>query len=175
MRREGKRRSPDPHPTAEGSAAGTAGRWPRLAGPVIRGYDTFVRGLDGIRTPAHPLPLLAWTVGIWLVPALAAWATIRALDLALPLLAEFTVLAFVRLGVSIPSAPGYIGVFHYAAVLAVEMFGVPRPAGLGFALVFHASQVIPVALVGWFFMREDLSLREARQAPPDVGDVSQAS
>ncbi|MBI4629964.1 MAG: flippase-like domain-containing protein, partial [Candidatus Rokubacteria bacterium] len=73
-------------------------------------------------------------------------------------------------GVSIPSAPGYVGVFHYAAVLAVEIFDVPRAAGLGYALLFHASQVIPITLVGWLFLlREHLSLGEAARAQP-AGD-----
>lgn len=147
--------------------AGLTRRWPRLAARASRGYDTFVAGLGGIRTPTHLVPLAVWTVLVWVVPAAAAWIMLRAVDLTLPFSAGWAVLAFVGLGVSIPSAPGYVGVFHYAAVLAVEMFGVPRAAALGYALVFHASQVLPVTLVGWLFLvREQLTLREATRARP---------
>jgi uncharacterized protein (TIRG00374 family) len=140
--------------------------WPALGQRAEKVFETFVHGLDGIRTPAHLLPLLAWTVAVWVVPAMAAWTALRAVHLDLPLLAGWTVLAFVGLGVSIPSAPGYVGVFHYAAVLAVEMFGVPRAAGLGFALLFHACQIVPVTLTGWLFLlREHVSLTEAARAP----------
>lgn len=143
------------------------GRWPALAGRVAHGFETFVNGLDGIRSPSHLGPLLAWTVAVWLVAALAAWAALRAVRLDLPLVAGWAVLAFVGLGISIPSAPGYVGVFHYAAVLAVEMFGVPRTAGLGFALVFHATQVVPVTLAGWvYLLREHVSLGEASRVRP---------
>jgi uncharacterized protein (TIRG00374 family) len=139
--------------------------WPALAQRAERGYETFVHGLDGIRTPGHLLPLLLWTIAVWVVPAMAAWTALRAVHLDLPLLAGWTVVAFVGLGVSIPSAPGYVGVFHYAAVLAVEMFGVPRAAGLGFALIFHACQIIPVTVTGWLYLlREHVSLTEAARA-----------
>lgn len=145
-------------------------RWPRLAGRVQRGIATFVRGLDGVRTPGHAVPLVLWTVAVWFAPALAAWTMFRALHLDLPVLAGWAVLAFVGLGVSVPSAPGYIGVFHYAAVLALDIFGVPRAAGVGYAILFHATQMIPVTLVGWIFLlREHVSLGEAAHARP-AGD-----
>ena len=137
-------------------------RWPRLQERSLGILGTFVLGLDGIRTPAHIAPLVLWTVIVWTIPALAGWTALKALDLHLPFLAGWTVLAFVGLGVSIPSAPGYVGVFHAAAALAVGIFGVAQPAAVGFALIFHAAQYIPVTLVGWLYLlREHLSLGEA--------------
>ena len=144
-------------------------RWPKLQQRALTAFETFVHGLDGIRTPAHVLPLLAWTIAVWLAPALAAWMVLFALDLHLPFAAPWAVLAFVGLGVSIPSAPGYVGVFHAAAVLAVGLFGVPRSAAVGYALLFHATQILPVTLVGWLYLlREQMSLGEATRARPGV-------
>ena len=149
-------------------------RWPRLEARVLGILATFVRGLQGIRTPAHSLPLLVWTVIVWTIPALAAWTALQALDLDLPFLAGWTVLGFVGLGVAIPSAPGYVGVFHAAAALAVGIFGVSQPAAVGFALVFHAAQYVPITLAGWLYLlREHLSLGEAtgaRASQPPVID-----
>lgn len=142
-----------------------AGRWPSLAKRAERGFETFVRGLDGIRTGSHALPLLLWTVGVWVVPAAQAYTMLRALHMDLPWIAGWVVLAFVGLSVSIPSAPGYIGVFHYAAVLAMGIFDVPRPTAVGYALLLHASQIVPITLVGWLFLlREHMSLGEAARA-----------
>jgi glycosyltransferase 2 family protein len=146
-----------------------SGRWPKLQRRALAAFETFVHGLDGIRTPSHILPLLGWTVGVWLVPALAAWTVLFALNLHLPFVAAWAVLAFVGLGISIPSAPGYVGVFHAAAVLAVGLFGVSRSDGFGYALLFHASQILPITLLGWLFMlREHMSLGEATHARPGV-------
>jgi glycosyltransferase 2 family protein len=100
------------------------------------------------------------------LPALAAWTTLRAVGLHLPWLAGWVVLAFVGLGISIPSAPGYVGVYHLAATKAVELFGVDPAAGVAFAIVMHASQYLIVTLVGWaYLVREGMTLGEARHAP----------
>jgi len=140
-------------------------RWPAMQRRALSVFETFVHGLDGIRTPSHALPLIAWTIAVWLTPALAAWTMLLALDLRLPFIAGWAVLAFVGLGVSIPSAPGYVGVFHAAAVLAVGLFGVSQSAGVGYALLFHASQILPVTLLGWLYLvREQVSLGEATRA-----------
>jgi uncharacterized protein (TIRG00374 family) len=141
-------------------------RWPALARRAGGAFDTFVRGLDGVRAPAHALPLALWTAIVWIAPALAAWATLRAVHLELPWLAGWTVLVFVGLGISIPSAPGYVGVFHYAATLATSIFGVAPTAAVGYALLYHASQYVPVTLLGWLFLvREQVTLDEATHAP----------
>lgn len=143
------------------------GRWPTLERRLHRAFETFVTGLDGVRTPGHVLPLVLWSVIVWVMPALSMWAMLVAMNLHLPWVAGWTVLAFVGLGVSIPSAPGYVGVYHAAAALAVGLFGVPRAAAVGYALVLHASQIVPITLIGWLYLlREHVSLGEATHAPP---------
>ena len=92
---------------------------------------------------------------------------LRALGLHLPFVAAWAVLAFVGLGVSIPSAPGYVGVFHAAAALALGLFGVSQAASVGYALLFHAAQIVPITLIGWvYLLREQMSLGEATHARP---------
>jgi len=140
-------------------------RWPALQARTTAVLDTVLRGLEGVRTPAHVVPLLAWTVVVWLLPALGAWTLLRAVHLDLPLLAGWTVLTFVGFGISVPAAPGYIGVWHAAAVLALSMFGVSQAAALGYAILYHASQFVPITLVGWFFLvREHMTLGEVTRA-----------
>jgi uncharacterized membrane protein YbhN (UPF0104 family) len=119
-------------------------------------------GRAGVRTRAHALPLAGWTVFVWVLGAFGAWFLLRAVHLDLTLTAGWTVLAFVGFGISIPSAPGYVGVWHAAAVLALAIFGVGQAAALGYAVLYHASQFVPVTLIGWIFLlREHVSLGEA--------------
>jgi uncharacterized protein (TIRG00374 family) len=159
-------------------AAACTRRWPRVQRHTLAVVETSLRGLEGVRTLAHALPLVLWTPVIWLCPAAAAWAALRAVNLDLPWVAGVTVLAFVGLGVSVPSAPGYVGVFHAAAVLALAVFGVSSSEALGYAIVFHASQLVPITLVGWVaLVREHVSLGEATRARVafDVGGSAAAS
>jgi glycosyltransferase 2 family protein len=147
--------------------AGVSRRWPRLEAPAARVVDIVLRGLDGVRTRAHLGPLAAWTVLVWTLPALGAWVLFRAVHLELPVLAGWTVLTFVGFGISIPSAPGYVGVWHAASVLALSMFGVSQATALGYALLYHASQFVPITLIGWLFLlREQVSLGEAVRRRP---------
>jgi len=141
-------------------------RWPRLATRAERGLDMVQLGLAGVRARAHLGPLAAWTVIVWVLGALGAWALLRAVHLDLGLIAGWTVLAFVGFGISIPSAPGYVGVWHAAAVLALAIFGVSQPVAVGYAVLYHASQFVPITLLGWLFLlREHVSLGEVTRAP----------
>ena len=139
--------------------------WPWLAHRAERGLDMVLRGLAGIRTRRHLIPIVAWTLLIWSISALGAWALLRAVHLDLSLVAGWTVMAFVGFGISIPSAPGYVGVWHAAAVLALAIFGVSHAVAVGYAVLYHASQFIPITLLGWVFLvREQVSLGEAAAA-----------
>jgi len=137
-------------------------RWPPLAERAARGLDMVLRGVEGVRTAAHLAPIMGWTILIWIVAAGGAWALLRAVHLDLPFVAGWTVLTFVGFGISIPSAPGYVGVWHAANVLALAIFGVDRTQAFGYAVLYHASQFITITVVGWLFLlREQLSLGEA--------------
>jgi uncharacterized membrane protein YbhN (UPF0104 family) len=141
-------------------------RWPRLTHTALAMFDTALRGLEGIRTPAHAIRIAAWTIAIWVLPASASWAMLRAVHLDLPFVAGWVVLAFVGLGISIPSAPGYLGVWHFAAKLALEIFGVAPATAVAYALIYHASAAVPITLLGWLYLlREQVTLGEARRAP----------
>jgi uncharacterized membrane protein YbhN (UPF0104 family) len=145
------------------------GRWPDVERVVVGLFETALRGLDGIRTPAHAVRIAAWTVVVWLLPASASWTMLRAVHLDLPFIAGWVVLAFVGLGISVPSAPGYLGVWHFAAKLALSVFDVPASTALAYALVYHASAAVPIILLGWLYLlREHVSLGEARRAATPV-------
>jgi glycosyltransferase 2 family protein len=142
-------------------------RWPALEARATGVLDMVVRGLEGVRTRAHLAPLLVWTVIAWALPVLGAWTLLRAVHLDLSLLAGWTVLTFVGFGISIPAAPGYVGVWHAASVLALSMFGVSQASALSYAILYHASQFVPITLIGWLFLvRENMTLGEATRARP---------
>ncbi|MBI4609328.1 MAG: flippase-like domain-containing protein [Candidatus Rokubacteria bacterium] len=146
------------------------GRWPRLLAKALAILETFTLGLRGIRTPSHLLPILLWSVGLWVLYALATWSALAAAQLLLSLTAAWAVVAFVGLGMSLPSAPGFVGVIQAAVVLALTLFDVPRAEALSFSFLYHASQLIPVTLVGWLLlMLEHASLLQlTRQAIPET-------
>lgn len=126
---------------------------------------TMTEGLRGIRTLRHAIPLALSSVGIWVFLALSVWTAMRAAHLELPLVASWVVLAFLGLGVSLPSSPGFVGVIQAATVLALALFAVPRAEALSFSLLLHASQFFPVTAVGLVcLLLEHVSLTDAARA-----------
>jgi glycosyltransferase 2 family protein len=126
---------------------------------------TIDEGLAGVRAGYHLLPLALWSVAIWALAAACVWTALRAVNLDLPPAASWAVLAFIGLGVSLPSSPGFVGVIQAAAVLALALFGVSRADALSFSLLFHAAQFVPVTLFGLaLLLAEHVSLPEAARA-----------
>ncbi len=132
---------------------------------LIALLGTMTEGLRGIRAPRHAIPLALSSVAIWLFLALSVWTAMHAAHLDLPLVASWVVLAFLGLGVSLPSSPGFVGVIQAATVLALALFAVPRAEALSFSLLFHASQFFPITAVGLVcLLLEHVSLTDAARA-----------
>lgn len=139
----------------------TGGR-PSLAARLERLLDTLDRGLAGVRAPRHVLPMLGWSCAIWIAQVASIWAGFHAARLDLPLVAAWTTLAFLGLGVSLPSSPGFVGVIQAAVVTALRLFSVPYDDALSFSLLFHVSQFVPVTVWGLVLLFvEHVSLAEA--------------
>src|SRR5581483_2545509 len=71
------------------------------------------------------LPALAfWSVLNWGLSTLINYLVMVALGVPAPFSAAVFLMIFSNLTMVVPSAPGYVGVFHYVAVLALGAFGV---------------------------------------------------
>jgi uncharacterized protein (TIRG00374 family) len=140
-------------------------RWPAIERRLLAIFDTMSDGLQGMRRPSQLLPTAVWSLVIWVMIVLSVWTGFRAARLDLPVTAALCVIAFVGLGVSLPSSPGFIGVFQAATVLALSFFGVGKVDALSFSLLLHASQFVPVTVWGLLLLVvEHVSLTEATRA-----------
>ena len=55
-------------------------------------------------------------------------------------------------GIAIPTAPGFIGNWHYACILGLSLFGIAKPEALSFALVYHFLSMIVLIVLGVAFL-----------------------
>jgi hypothetical protein len=72
----------------------------------------------------------------------------RSMGMQLGWLAAITVLVLTCVGISLPSAPGFIGNFHYACVIALSLFGVIKETALAFAIVNHFLTLAVIVIMG---------------------------
>ncbi|MCP4700346.1 MAG: flippase-like domain-containing protein [Gammaproteobacteria bacterium] len=103
--------------------------------------------LEGVQVFQHSshmalitaLTFLAFTLDCYILQQVMG-----AFGWSLPWEAVITVAVFVALGISLPSAPGYVGVYQIACVLALALYDVPEASAVAFSLV--------VQLTGWIII-----------------------
>jgi uncharacterized membrane protein YbhN (UPF0104 family) len=121
----------------------------RLAAPVSRGLRSFAEGLGVLRaSPLQLARIFAQSLLLWLVIAAGAHWSYRAFDVELPFHAAFLLLAFLTVGVAIPT-PGMVGGFHEAYRLGLtQVFGVAAGPAVAGGLSMHFFTNLPVLLIG---------------------------
>jgi hypothetical protein len=94
------------------------------------------------------LPLLLWSAVIWAVISAYYWIVLLAFDPGQPYVAGVAVASITALGMTIPSSPGYIGVFEFITRETMVLFGMAPDTALGYALVSHALVYVVLSLLG---------------------------
>ncbi len=120
----------------------------RVRGMVLHFIDGF-RIVRDVRLLAQvgALSLLIWVVDVAIIYAMFA-----AFSLPLSITAALILMVILLIGIAIPTAPGFIGNWHYACVLGLGLFGVPKAEALPFAVVYHFISVLFIVVMGLPFL-----------------------
>lgn len=124
----------------------------KLAQKVNHVIHHFIDGFQVITDVNRLLYLLLLSAVVWLVDVAAIYTLLLAFGFNLPLLAAFVVMVILIAGIAIPTAPGFIGNWHYACILGLSLFGIAKPEGFSFALVYHFLSMIVVIILGAIFL-----------------------
>lgn len=141
--------------------------------PIVDALEAFLTGVGALRDPMLLLRTSAWSLFLWLVNAAGCWVAFRAFGYDLPFVAAVFFQSAIALAVAIPSAPGFIGVYHgMAAFVLASLWGrSPESAG-AFAVGFHLAGFIPITLIGLYHAwRMGLSLGEVALSEETVEDA----
>jgi hypothetical protein len=141
--------------------------------PLIDGLETFLDGVAMLRDPRLLLRTTGWSIVLWVYNAIGCWFAFRAFGMDFPLSAALFLQSAIALAVSIPSGPGFFGVFQGAATLVLhDMWGAPLDSALAFAIGFHLAGFIPVTFIGLYYAwRTGLSFGEVRESEEIVEDA----
>jgi uncharacterized protein (TIRG00374 family) len=119
---------------------------------IKRLFETFYTGMQAVASIRRLLAIVILSLVIWGTTAAAYMVLFRSMDLQLGWLAAITVLVLTCIGISLPSAPGFIGNYHYACVVALTLFGVVKETALAFAIVNHFLTLAVIVLMGVYSM-----------------------
>jgi len=89
---------------------------------------------------------------IWLVDVLSIYMLLKSFGFNLPVLASFVLMLILIVGIAIPTAPGYIGNWHFSCVVGLSLFGLAKADALSFAVVYHFLSMAVVVVLGVAFL-----------------------
>ena len=133
----------------EAVASGVASWLPeRLKGLVLQLWRLALGALAFLRLDRTLLLVVLLSLAVWLIEGAVLWLGLLAFGLEPdPRIAYFT-LVLIGIGVAVPSAPGYFGVFEACVILAFAAFALSREVALSYALVVHALQFAVIGVAG---------------------------
>ena len=122
---------------------------------------------ENLRRIGSPMTILFFVVMsffTWLSMSIALYFVTLALGVSVPRACIPFVCALLNFGITIPSSPGYVGVYQFLIVYLLSIFGVPRSEGFTVSILYHASWYIPYTIVGFgLSLREHLRIRDMRK------------
>jgi uncharacterized protein (TIRG00374 family) len=152
----------------ERQALRLADRLPEFLGHFVReGARGFLQGLHALRDLRTLLTVFVYSALVWLCAVFGFVTAALALEIQAPLLPlGFASTVVVAAAVSVPSAPGFIGVFWAGAVLALGIFGISDSMGFTFGVLNWLVQMVVIIALGmWSLSRLNLSLGDVKAAP----------
>ena len=148
-----------------------------LAGPLGRAVRAFSEGLAVLRAPARHLGGIGvQSLLVWLLIALGFHLNHLAFAIALPFHATLLLIAFLVVGVAIPT-PGMVGGFHYFYLLTLtQVYGVDRAPAAAAGIAAHALTNLPILVLGLVLLgREGVTLRGVARATEKADPTSPRS
>ena len=112
----------------------------------------FIDGLQIVTNVNILLYLFFLSAVIWRVDVLAIYVLLLSFGFMLPVVASFVVMIVLIVGIAIPTAPGFIGNWHFACVLALSLFGLSKADALSFAVVYHFLSMVILLVFGVAFL-----------------------
>lgn len=119
---------------------------------VGRLIHQFIDGFSVFRNGKLLLRVGFLSVTIWVINAVAIYFMFLSFGFTLPMEAPFVLMIILMIGIAIPTAPGFIGNWHFFCILGLSLYGIPKSEAFTFAVVYHAVSIGFVILLGLIFL-----------------------
>jgi uncharacterized protein (TIRG00374 family) len=138
---------------------------PRLMRPMLNFVHHLTDSL-AVLTNLRALALTTASTGlVWGTGMVASWLVSFAFDVPLSLQELIFFLGFGMVGSVVPTPGGSAGAFHAAAAAGLEFLGLEPNLAASMAIIYHLVAFGPPFLMALYFLiRDDLSLRQLREA-----------
>lgn len=116
---------------------------------LIRHFENFSSMLISVKKARILVPSILSTLAVWLLHALSYYILTCAFGgIHLTIIESFFYMIIICFFITLPSVPGYWGLWEAGGVFATLLLGYPEDIGAAFTLVNHAVQLFPVIILG---------------------------
>ena len=121
-------------------------------------------GLTSIVKTKHSVQLVFLTLMLWVLYYICIILVVFATGLKITWVAVGIVLIATTMAITVPSAPGYVGTYHAAAVyVLVNIFGIGLTESQAFAVLIHAIGFIPLVFIGFgYFLSSSIHISDVK-------------
>lgn len=119
--------------------------------------NRFFEGLESLKSPIQLLIVFALSIVVWGFETGLYWSTQQAFHLSIPFNQLLLLNGALNILSTIPSAPGYIGVFDAPGISLLTAMNVASENAAAYILTLHAALWLPITIIGLiFFIHEGL-------------------
>jgi len=117
-----------------------------------------------INSPLNIIIYVAISFLQWLCMSAALYFTTLTLNVSVKFIYIPFISALLNMGLTIPSSPGYVGVYQFLLVYILSIFNVPKQEGFAVSIMFHASWYIPYNILGFIFLlKEHIKIKDMQE------------
>ncbi|KPA18450.1 protein belonging to Lysylphosphatidylglycerol synthetase/UPF0104 [Candidatus Magnetomorum sp. HK-1] len=122
----------------------------RCITPIINMIDHVAEGFSLLKHPKRIFHCFFLSIVIWLLIALSYYIFgLGCKNLNLNFFEMCAIMVMICFFISLPSVPGYWGLWEAGGLFGMTIFGVEEHAAMGFTLLNHVAQIIPIIIAGF--------------------------
>jgi glycosyltransferase 2 family protein len=129
--------------------------------------DRIIKIQENLKRINSPFNLVFFTIIsalTWLSMSAALYFVALILGVSIQFIYIPFVCALLNMGLTIPSSPGYVGVYQFLLVYLLSIFDVPKYEGFTVSIIYHALWYVPYNILGFaFLLKEHLKIKEIRK------------
>lgn len=142
---------------------------PKLTRRAIGMLEAFVSGLRSLPDVRAVLVVVFWTLTYWVTNALGMYWLMCAFGWELPIVAGFTLVCVLVIGIMIPAGPGFLGPYQGAILMGLAIFGIGPSEAAAYGLLAYPLNLVVVLGMGlpYMFGRRSVHVGEIVRASTD--------
>ena len=130
---------------------------PRLTARAVGMLGAFVAGLRSLPDLRALAVFVTYTVVYWAANGWGMYLVMRGMGWEVPLVAGFTIVCVLVIGIMIPAGPGHLGTFQGAILAGLSIFDIGPTEAAAYGMIVYPLTIVVIAAFGVPYLFTDTS------------------